>query len=628
MTADETPTPGPELDSVYQPGNPGATWTRGEVAATRMRVLQMIHPDWNVKKQQGTWNGVGSVTEIGQTTENTLMRLVFHDCMRYQDGTGGCDGCINFKGVGHAGPSPHNKDDYYKTKPINETDNNGMDQITMKLELIYTTVDWPFKNASMNASLFQLGKSRADLWELAALVALDLTVERANRACDLDFHARHQVTLLESREKCEIKLTKPLKFLTGRKDCISEDPEGRKYVTTKPEVQNIMFGDARHLIDFGRTSFNMEALHWTAVQAIHGVVHSPKNLGVKYTWFGSGYLSNMYFKVLANKPRYRFDDGGDLTFGERKNKSNIINAANGDPEGRPVAQSGWRASCMMAWNTTEGGPCFLRPVPGLAHDAPNPDKMAKRCVQEVLANGTCVMQNVGACKNAWCDENNVEHGAKLDGGNPVVEGPWHENATDQKWRHASGWNNQFAFPWEVGMYWNFTTSREKGQRAIGCPGLDTPFGTVEKPNWPHRNTNSPIFGSPAMNCSRNMYAPEGKPMYQIVEELAEDNEYFAEIFLEAWQQFTSNGYTADDLVDGPDNGWLGYNSLAKQGISINNFEQFIEQNKPVTFTDPKADPYICGHRGHSSNSCGIRFSTGAKTGLYGGPGDGPGLWFA
>ena len=144
------------------------------------------------------------------------MRLVFHDCMRYQDGTGGCDGCINFKvhfdktwkicpklfsvtggmwrlclisqlwnlqGVGHAGPSPHNKDDYYKTKPINETDNNGMDQvnsmvmikttttklmkmmittmlqITMKLEQIYTTVDWPFKNASINASLFQLGIS-------------------------------------------------------------------------------------------------------------------------------------------------------------------------------------------------------------------------------------------------------------------------------------------------------------------------------------------------------------------------------------------------------------------------------------------------------------------------------------
>ena len=46
-----------------------------------------------------------------------------------------------------------------------------------------------------------------------------------------------QVTLLESREACEIKLTKPLKFLTGRVDCVSDDPEGRAYVTTKPEVR-------------------------------------------------------------------------------------------------------------------------------------------------------------------------------------------------------------------------------------------------------------------------------------------------------------------------------------------------------------------------------------------------------
>ena len=143
------------------------------------------------------------ITISWKTTENTLMRLVFHDCMRYQDGTGGCDGCINFKviwgifvvvlvftviqGVGHAGPSPHNKDDYYKTKPINETDNNGMDQvilikinqwddnnnfqITMKLELIYTTVDWPFKNASMNASLFQLGKHSLLLWNFPTFQA-------------------------------------------------------------------------------------------------------------------------------------------------------------------------------------------------------------------------------------------------------------------------------------------------------------------------------------------------------------------------------------------------------------------------------------------------------------------------
>ena len=51
------------------------------------------------------------------------------------------------------------------------------------------------------------------------------------------------MTLLESREKCEIKLTKPLKFLTGRKDCVrvpSPDEDsinpGEPYSDYKEEV--------------------------------------------------------------------------------------------------------------------------------------------------------------------------------------------------------------------------------------------------------------------------------------------------------------------------------------------------------------------------------------------------------
>ena len=138
----------------------------------------------------------------GQTSENTLMRLVFHDCILHTDGTGGCDGCINWKGMNHEGPDVNNKDDYYAWEPVNLTDNNGMDQIVEKLELIYTTVDWPFQNSSMRVSLYQSGKSRADLWQLAGLVALERTIERANRACDLDFHARQQVDQSFPNEFC------------------------------------------------------------------------------------------------------------------------------------------------------------------------------------------------------------------------------------------------------------------------------------------------------------------------------------------------------------------------------------------------------------------------------------------
>ena len=79
-----------------------------------------------------------------------------------------------------------------------------------------------------------------------------------------------------------------------------------------------MFGDAIHVIDYGKTQFGMDAEPWTALQAVHGVVHQAK-IGVKYTWFGVGYLSNMYFKYIANKPRYWNDLGGDLAFCGEKN---------------------------------------------------------------------------------------------------------------------------------------------------------------------------------------------------------------------------------------------------------------------------------------------------------------------
>ena len=29
-----------------------------------------------------------------------VVRLGFHDCLKYKDGTGGCDGCLNWHGMG------------------------------------------------------------------------------------------------------------------------------------------------------------------------------------------------------------------------------------------------------------------------------------------------------------------------------------------------------------------------------------------------------------------------------------------------------------------------------------------------------------------------------------------------
>ena len=111
-----------------------------------------------------------------------------------------------------------------------------------------------------------------------------------------------------------------------------------------------------------------------------------------------------------------------------------------------------RASCMAHWNTTEGGPCFLRPTKASATDSPNPDKMAfPHCVKEVNSTGQCVINEAYGrrCKDVWCDENNVEHGAGLQTVDPLIDTPWHPNASDAMARHVQGWSNQFAFPWEV-----------------------------------------------------------------------------------------------------------------------------------------------------------------------------------
>ena len=88
-------------------------------------------------------------------------------------------------------PNPDLGSDVYKFKPPIFTSNVGLGGSAMSLEKIYKSIDWPFSkpvNPNVTKSLYQSGKSRADLWQFAGLVALERTIERANRACDLEMN--------------------------------------------------------------------------------------------------------------------------------------------------------------------------------------------------------------------------------------------------------------------------------------------------------------------------------------------------------------------------------------------------------------------------------------------------------
>ena len=50
--------------------------------------------------------------------------------------------------------------------------------------------------------------------------------------------------------------------------------------------------------------------------------------------------------------------------------------------------------------------------------------------------------------------------------------------------------------------WDFQVG-EAGQRSIGCPGIDEPFGKVDEPLWPFKTKCCHIYRSPAMSYNVN-----------------------------------------------------------------------------------------------------------------------------
>ena len=77
--------------------------------------------------------------------------------------------------------------------PVDKGDNNGLQTVAAALELIYTETSWPSNVRALNLSLRDSGKSRADLWQFAGIVGLEVEIERANFGCDYDFNTGNQV---------------------------------------------------------------------------------------------------------------------------------------------------------------------------------------------------------------------------------------------------------------------------------------------------------------------------------------------------------------------------------------------------------------------------------------------------
>ena len=168
--------------------NPGAPWSEEEALIVKAKLYAITNQPQKVSNEYlalhpelglDTWPEKKSFPSAAK-----FLRLGFHQCLKFSDGTGGCNGCLNNHGMGLE--NRHTcKDEKRQDLPDQvQTDNAGLEHTADVLEEIFTNKDFPKIAESLTVSLAESGKSRADLWSFAATFAVEWGIDRNNNGCD------------------------------------------------------------------------------------------------------------------------------------------------------------------------------------------------------------------------------------------------------------------------------------------------------------------------------------------------------------------------------------------------------------------------------------------------------------
>ena len=227
----------------------------------------------------------------------TMSTIQCNKTFRYTDGTGGCDGCLNWSGVGFR---DWNTVDTFKYPNVNKTDNNGLEYLVEVLEHVYIDAEFPKDMAPpLTVSLKGSGKSRADLWAFAAMVAVEYGIQTNNMLCDGSYNnnPEKQCNQDVGNEACKVQMPRSFVFKSGRKDCteFGEKP----YQATKTERHPNPAGNGNMTMDFFKDDFDFNGREVVTIMGAHtfGRLHTAISL-YKYTWTtrATSLFNNHYYK--------------------------------------------------------------------------------------------------------------------------------------------------------------------------------------------------------------------------------------------------------------------------------------------------------------------------------------------
>lgn len=505
----------------YTPGDPGAPWSDDEIKAIRETlwrffdgsrgdyenaicellgdeeypcILERFNPNVyescdspNMTPQSAPTdikcNGGSKKMSLGAIpSTGKFLRLGFHDCWLYTDGTGGCDGCLNFEGMYviknmDERPSVGGKRKADLPYDLLSSANNNLAATADLLEAIYTNVDYGWQRNLLTKSLQETGKSRADLWAYAALLSAEHAMAKNNNWCaDPEQLHLYKEPTLNLPHACAVTPSRAFRFYTGRKDCpeSSRPPpseRSRDYETLDVEVTANPHASGKEIVQFMEDNFRLSGRDTVAIMGAHtfGNYNSVNDV-FRYTWMGrelgqSSTMNNLYYRVMAFRPVYTESDL--VAIAELKAKN--------------------------------------RPIPGPS---------ATKFIQ--TARGLC--PNSGPIQ--WFMATEPEAGSGFFSG-----------------RTHAGFLNT-----DVGLYLDFDTL-ENGF-PVGNSTHCTPLGSGQNANDHHFNK-----AAATQTCLQTAPSGDGKALWEVVEEYADDQDKWWDDFTVAMEKMLSNGYESSELFD-------------------------------------------------------------------------------
>jgi len=544
------------VGSTYVPGTPGAPWSEQEILDVKAKMRRVF------TNPQGAMSG--ALKALGFPPERMqnkiyqgnwrnphapkFLRLAFHDCVKYTDGTGGCDGCLNWHGMETMMEDAPNKKLYDDVK---FTNNNGLGPTVELLEAIYTVPDFPGNTPVLEMSLKESGKSRADLWSLAAIVAVEWGIETNNYVCadaaDAWVNGAGECHHLKGEDGCMVNLDKPIPFRTGRSDCEVTDPN-YPYKAGKEEVHPNAVGSGYDTMEFFQSQFDMSGQEAVALLGAHtfGRLFVMNSL-FRYTWTSAGtrMFNNDYFKMIADEKRWFFDDPGVCTKvgdakGNMPRRRWLTHFRSDTKNGGPVH---WISESYVCPNCVKGPQAWW-----------NKQERKKCCRDEFIPEGH------------FCRPNKI---------------PYEERdlaAQDkgcERWRFVMG-VDEMALPAEMGLYFDFN---QTDGFPTGCPGFENFHGKEGSRVW-----SSSGWARSDPGCDKQMLAipPTDKPTSWYMEEYARNQDRWILDFTDVLDKMMVNGYTKDQLVEG---------TYPYLGVSCSPRKQHIHYSQCWVESDPEGPEF-------------------------------------